>query len=554
MNTINFCNNCGADLRQHTGARFCHNCGNPLENDDHLSFTQSSNFGSSSRVRSSGQTRDTGKSAFGNGYDSYGVIYTNLNALAYRLNCGVKEVESVILKYISQIEGCGHQYVLLDACNNSYGNLDAFDGWQSHVNLLKKFHNDNSQAEYLFILGGHDVIPMAIIDNEPRCYKDDYEIDTDMPYDYLIDSGFEDLLWNGNLFKKDILLYCGRLPLPSDRSLDDLNAYLSNSLNAISGGIDTEHCFGMTAKSWEKASSTIIKKIELTKKLYTSPEHNIQSAKGVFNTLADIYYFNLHGSDSPGSPEFFGDESAVITPKYLSQARNLNFLMTEACYGAKFIDYETYECMLLTSLFNRTVAYAGSSKVAFGSSTENISSADVVAKSFLENILSGEPCGRALAFARIDVFDACPGDHYDYGTTSAAEFNLFGDPLCSIYSNTKKRGLPLGSKKIRSKTFNNPRPEKKEIKLDTIEKGILNDVRNLVNQEVLKIREVVNRELYSQFKIEPRQLATVFEIKGKYGEITYNYNYYKEAISGKSQVYSVFTDKSGNIKSIIQSK
>lgn len=548
---MHYCNNCGADLRQYKGARFCHNCGNPLETDDHLSFSQSSNFGSSSAIR---QTRASGKSAFSSSYKSYGIIFTNLNALASKLNCSEEEVESVISIYISQVEECGHQYYLLDARNNSYNNITADDGWQSHVELLKDFHSDNSQVEYLFIIGGHDVIPMAIIDNEPRCYKDDSEIDTDMPYSYLVNNGFEDLLWNGYLFKKDIFLYCGRLPIPSDRRLDDVGAYFSNSVNVISGGIDTEHCFGMTAKSWERASSAIIKKMQLTKKLHTSPEHDIHSAKQVFNTRADIYYFNLHGSDSPGSPEFFGDKSAVITPEYLSQAVSLNFLMTEACYGGKHIEYETYECMLLTSLFNRTVAYVGSSKVAFGSSTENISSADVVAKSFLENILSGEPSGRALAFARVDVFDASHGDHYDYGTTSAAEFNLFGDPLCSRYSNSKKKSFSLGYNKIRSKSFNNARPERKEVKLDTIEKGILNDVRYLVNQEVLKIREVINRDLYEQFNIEPRQLSTVFEIKGKYGDITYNYNYYKETVSGKSQVYSVFADKSGKIKSIIHSK
>jgi hypothetical protein len=210
--------------------------------------------------------------------------------------------------------------------------------------------------------------------------------------------------------------------------------------------------------------------------------------------------------------------------------------------------------MLSSSLYNRTVAYVGSSKVAFGASSENISSADVVAKSYLENLLSGETCGRAMALARIDVFDACPSDHYDYGTTSAAEFNLFGDPLCSVNSSIKKKSISFAQKKISSNSFNNIRPEKKEVKIDSIEKGILNDIRNLVNQEVYKIKEIINRDLYTQFNIEPRQLSSVFEINGKYGEKTYNFNYYKNSVSGKSQVYSVFTDRSGKIKSIIQSK
>ena len=551
---MNYCNNCGADHRQHIDTRFCYNCGNPIESDDQFSFLQSTSFGSNNPIKPSGLISAQGKSAFGSSLNSSGIIFTNLNALSNRLKCNMEDVESIILNYISQIEECGHQYVLLDSGNNNYRDINSENGWQSHVELLKEFHYDNSQAEYLFIIGGHDVIPMAIIENEPRCYKDDYEIDTDMPYTYLLNNNFEDMLWSGDIFKKDIHLYCGRLPIPSNLQIDNLDAYLYNSRNVISDGIDADNCFGMIAKSWESASSKIINKIPINKKLHTSPEHNLSSAMDIFNTSADIYYFNLHGSDSPGSPEFFGDKSAVISPIYLGDAENLNFLVTEACYGAKFIDYEINECMLLTTLFNKTVAYVGSSKVAFGASSENISSADVVAKSYLENILSGETCGRAMAIARIDVFEACPADHYDYGTTSAVEFNLFGDPLCSINSNTKRKTFPSAAKKIRTKSLNNTRPEKKEIKVDSIEKGILNDVRNLVNQEVFKLREIINRDLYIKFDIDPRSLSTIFEIKGKYGETTYNYNYMKEAVTGKKQIYSVFADRTGKIKSIIQSK
>jgi hypothetical protein len=543
---FNFCDNCGADLKEHRGALFCHNCGSPLENELNISSSQS--FTDSDRMEFSN------KSAFDHGFNSYGIIFTNSNVLIKRLNCREEDVESVLLNYISQIEKFGHQYILLDAGNNSYSNLDADDDWQSHVELLKDFYNDNSQAEYLFVVGGHDVIPMAIIDNEPRCYQEDHEIDTDMPYSYLLISDFEKHLWSGNIFKKDVHLFCGRLPIPYSSNLNFLESYLINSGNVMSRGTDTGYCFGMTAKSWEIASNTIINKIDLNKRLHTSPEHNLNSAKDVFNTRADLYYFNLHGSDSPRSPEFFGDQSAVISPDYLSQAENLNFLVTEACYGAKFIDYESHECMLLTALENRTVAYLGSSKVAFGASTENISSADVVAKSFLENIITGQTCGRALALARIDVFDACPTDHYDYGTTSSVEFNLFGDPLCSIDTPSNKKRLPLVSKIIRSKSFNNTRPEKREIKFDSVEKGLLNDVRNLVNQEIQKIGEIIDHQLYSQFNIEARRLSSIFEIKGKYGEITYNYNYLKDSFFGKSQVYAVFADRSGKIKSIIQSK
>lgn len=331
---MNFCNNCGVDLRKDIGARFCFNCGNSIQTDD-VTYTQYSNSILDPFDLPNQPSNAFGKNKFENGYKTYGIILTNLNALANNLNCSQDEVQSLLFNYITNLQEYGHQYVLLDANNNEYKNVTSEDGWKSHVGLLKDFLSDNSLAKYLFILGGHDVIPMAIIENEPKCYDDDEDIDTDMPYSYLLNSNFEELLWDGSIFKKDVQLYCGRLPVSSDLSINNIESYLYNSSNVVSSGIDTENCFGMTAKSWERASSTIIKKVQLNKKLHTSPDHTLQSAREIFNTRADIYYFNLHGSDSPSSPEFFGDQSAVISPDYLSEAEKLNFLFTEACYGAK---------------------------------------------------------------------------------------------------------------------------------------------------------------------------------------------------------------------------
>ena len=491
--------------------------------------------------------------SFDSDYNSFGIIFTNLNALANRLNCGREEVETIIVKYISQLEECGHQYILLDSSNNSYNKVSAEDGWQSHVELLKDFYNDNSQAEYLFIIGGHDVIPMAVVDNEPGCYQDDTDIETDMPYSYLVSDSFQEMLWGGELFRENVKLYCGRLPVPHDRTLNDVSSFLDRSARSISIGLDIDTCFGMTAKSWERASREIISHIAVSKKLYTSPEHDLDSAEEIFNSNAELYFFNLHGSDSPGSPEYFGDNSSVISPEYLIGTENSNFVMTEACYGAKYIDYTCEDSMLLASLYSNTVAFVGSSRVAFGASSEDISSADIIAKSYLENILLGETCGKAIAIARIDVFDACPDDEFEYGTTSAAEFNLFGDPVSSVSSPGQKRKFLSSKRTLSSKSFLKKRPEKKQLFVNE-QKGMLNDIRNVVNQEMQKIRGVIDSELYAQYNIEPRGLSSVFEIKGRFGETSYNYNYYKKSAIGFKQVYAVFADKTGNIKSVIISK
>lgn len=547
---MNFCHNCGADQRTLKRGKFCYNCGNPIENKDFLKDSRNS-------IDNNGNTNllsGSNKSIYENEFCSHGIIFTNLKALAKKLNCGEELVESIILNYIKSVKNYGHHYVLLDAGNNLFKNITAEDGWQSHVDLLNDFQDKNSQAEFLFILGGHDLIPMPIINNKPRCYIDDHQIETDMPYSYLLSNNFEEVLWNGLLFKNKVKLYCGRLPIPIDCNINELSSFLTNSARVISGKLEIRNLYFLTAKSWESATREIINNFQMGSMFHTSPENNLDSMRLVFNPLSDLYYFNLHGSDSPNSPEFFGDDTAVIEPTFLHNAKKFNFLITEACYGAKYFDYATKECMLLASLYNKTVAYVGSSKVAFGSSTENISNADVITKSYLEHLLAGETSGRALAFARVEVFDSCLPEHFDYGITSAVEFNLFGDPICSNYSKNKRTSSFMNFEEIRSKSFNNTRPKKVEIKIDNYQKEILNDVRSLVNQNIFKIQETINKELYAQFKIEPECLSSIFEITGNLGEITYNYNYYKESVSGKKQAYAIFADKTGKIKSIIQSK
>ncbi|RAR73739.1 hypothetical protein [Flavobacterium aciduliphilum] len=496
--------------------------------------------------------------SFNNGYNSYGIIYTNLNALAKRLNCGEEEVESTILNYISQVEEYGHQYILLDAGNNSYSNIDADDGWKSYVELLKDFQNDNSQAEYLFIVGGHDVVPMAIIDNEPRCYQDDLEIDTDMPYSYLKTDNFELLLWNGNIFKESLLLNVGRIPFATDSDIYDLKNYLDRSSNSFLTNVQINNCFGMTALSWKSASEKIIQNANAQKILHTSPQIDINSVDNVYDESAELYYYNLHGSNAPNASQFYGDNGGAVAPKHIAKAVNPNFFITEACYGAKFIDYNKQSSMLNSALNNNTLAFVGSSRVAFGSCSSNISSADIVAKSFIDALFDNINCGMALSKARIDVFDACPDEQYNYGVTSAVEFNLFGDPILKASDSSKSMfrkssNNTLKNNSIKSKSYTKSKPEIKEIDFKNLEKGILNDVRNLVNNEVLKIRKTVDSYLYQNFNVDKRGLQRVFLIKSKFGEETFNYMYQNQ--NGNIQTtYSVFTDKRGKIKSILTSK
>lgn len=550
--TINFCNSCGADLRLLSELKFCSNCGNKLiDNSQNSSARKIDNSLSySSRLKN--------KTTFEDGFNSYGIIFTNTVALANSLNSNENEVNDIINNYILQIKESGHQYVILDAGNNSIKNLSSENDWNSHVELLKSFYDSNSlKAEYLFIIGGHDVIPMSIIDNVAGCYANDSDIDTDMTYSYLAHENFETLLWNGNIFKENLLLNVGRLPFATNSQANDLQNYLDKSSNSILSNIQINNCFGLTALSWKSASEKIIRNAVAQKVLHTSPHVDINTVDNLYNNSAELYYYNLHGSDAPTTAQFFGDSGSAIAPRHIAEAINPNFFVTEACYGAKFIDYDKESSMLHSALNNNTLAYVGSSRVAFGASTENISSADIVAKSFIDAIFSGIDCGKALSKARIDVFDACPDEQYNYGVTSAVEFNLFGDPILKATDSSKSlfktNRSSIKNSSFKSKAFTKSKPEIKEINLQNLEKGILGDVRNLVNNEILKAREIVDTYLYQQFNVEKRSLQKVFSIKSKFGEETFNYIYQNQK-GNIETTYAVFTDKRGKIKSILTSK
>lgn len=517
------------------------------------SIIESSNTGMINQNSENQSDLPNFSSEFQKGFDSYGIIYTSIATLANRLNSSETQIGKMISSYISEIEKTGHQYILLNANDNTYQNVDSDDVWQAHVELIKRQYQDSTiKPDYLFIIGGHDIIPMAVINNEAGCYEDDTDIDTDMPYSYLKDNNFESLLWNGTIFKENLLLNVGRLPLATDSDINDLQMYLDRVSKSISANVQINDCFGMTAFSWKSASDKILRNTKASKALHCSPLIDINSVDNVYNNSSELYYYNLHGSDAPSASQFYGDNESAIAPKHIAKAVNPNFFITEACYGAKFIDYNKESSMLHSALNGNTLAFVGSSRVAFGACTENISSADIIAKSFIDSLFDGVTCGMALSKARIDVFDNCSNEQYNYGVTSAVQFNLFGDPILMAASHSKSIVCQKNSA-IKSKSFNKTKPEIKEINIQNLDKGILNDVRNLVNNEILKIREIVDNYLYQNFNVDKRNLYKIFSIKSKFGEETYSYVYQKQNGIIKN-TYSVFTDKRGNIKSILTSK
>ncbi len=560
---MNYCPNCGINISDHPGAKHCFQCGKKLDTD---SYDESKSVFS----KVGGEA-----GPFDQKYDSYGIIYTDLNALSDTYKTNKALVKNLVNKYIERLKKISHHYILVDISSEHHfsdqTSLSATDPWQLHVDLIRDTVNRlNTPIEYLFIIGGHNIIPMPVISNEPRVYPYDSDIDTDMPYAYLVGDGFEELLWDGSPFNQEVKLHVGRIPLAPDGGIQDLSSFLNRSSTARTTGFEINSLFGMSAYSWKRASEEIIRNTQFKKVLHTSPEINLYSIGNIFNHTANLFFFNLHGSDTPDNPYYFGDphregeggmepveEPRVVTPQLMTRSIMPNIIVSEACYGAKFIDYDQKSSMLLSALAGQTAAFVGSSRVAFGSASEIIGCADVIAQSFITSVEKGINCGMALSKARVDVVSDSPDAHFNYKVTTAVEFNLFGDPVFSSNSfwnkHAQKSSSGLKRSTLKAKDFSKTRPLMTKVFMPDTDAGILEEVRESVNQEIRLIRNTLNAYLYKHFQIEEKDLNSVYSLKSGSGGESYNFVYIKDQPLTK-QLLSVFTDKRGNIISVLTSK
>jgi hypothetical protein len=127
-----------------------------------------------------------------------------------------------------------------------------------------------------------------------------------------------------------------------------------------------------------------------------------------------------------------------------------NALATEACYGARFSGFSKEESVLLSALGHKTLAFSGSSRIAYGPANPPVGDADLVAMEFLSSLKAGENSGDSFVAARQSVLV----DDYltPLDVLSAVEFNLFGDPTLVFPSHpvtksaagTSSSGLDVG--------------------------------------------------------------------------------------------------------------
>lgn len=124
---MKYCSNCGSNLSEHPGAIYCFQCGVKLDSD--------------SDQHSKSTNAETGETAYpvNKEFDSYGIIYTDLDALSKKFKKSKTLIKSLIDIYADMLKATSHQYFFLDASNNDISLLTPSDPWQKHVKLLNDY-------------------------------------------------------------------------------------------------------------------------------------------------------------------------------------------------------------------------------------------------------------------------------------------------------------------------------------------------------------------------------------------------------------------------------
>lgn len=598
-----FCPNCGKKCEDN--ALFCWNCGTKLPAAAGRSASAASAAPAapivplvSAAPAAPGTT--SGTVAPGGAQSRYakesggrmaeGVLFTNLRALSRKFGTDAGAVRKLLAAYAEASLTHGIRYHIIDAADYAFINPEAgddrrvslspSDSWVGHGYLLAdyfRFGRSTSEDEtnYLFIIGGSDVIPMPVVSqyiSDPD--YSDTDIDTDIPYAYLLGEKTYPMLGSAEIFQYEQYFHVGRLPLAEDASLDDLAGYLRRAAKAP-GTLGIGRVYGQTDLTWLSASASVSEPFRrhklyrgderlderiYSRNLFISPCVERSIVDKVFDRNADLYYFNLHGSDAPTACSFYASYRQqcyeAITPRQLASAEAANVVVTEACYGAKFQDYGRGETMLLAAMGDKTLLYLGSSRIAWGasqsSSAADLNNADRLTNVYMSRLLEGYSAGEAFYLARQSFFDYNDGYFTPHQALTIVEFNLFGDPYLCVGTRRGEAKVQLREVKALAKGPVNAVVERKCV-YEAAPASILDQVRNAVDRNLLAIRATVDKQLYERLGVEPRKLSTVTRLRYGNGDEFYAFNYVETDGTIESR-HTATADMKGDVKSIISTK
>ncbi len=510
------------------------------------------------------------------------IIFTDTKRLAEKYSTSRQDAFGMIERNLLA-QTCVN-FMLLDAADYA-DELESDNSWHGYKSILIDFMMGmglrKSPALSVFIIGGDDVIPMPRIEN-PYGTND---LHADLIYCFE-----EDELDSVDI--DDAICNVGRMPMengPMPTSLDDdLQSYFNLAGMFLEEGLEVSNVVMTSTRSWLPASTEMVRGLPVispapisgtTKDdMYTSPGLEVdndkilqQYSQDIGN--ADMLIFNLHGSDSVSQTAFLGeDENSAVYPDAFhpqmlkdSSARIFN---TVACYGARFVDYERKNSMLLSSIYGGGIMlYAGSCEVALGRSGARHNVADDLlvpagmSESFMRlyslYLFRGMGAGEAFLKAKCDYFNTCRGvDGDEKAMFTILEFNLYGMPVLRVKEHEKVIAEARGMK--RATALPVTKHTKREYRTvyekgATSSHGLLDEVRSLVDRNLQMIRQTVEDKLYNYWGLNPRDLTSIEQVTQGGLQKGYRFCYTRKNAVIVSRHWA-YTDTLGKIKDVIHTK
>jgi len=320
--------------------------------------------------------------------------------------------------------------------------------------------------------------------------------------------------------------------------------------------ISAEGLLAVSAACWKGASSAVHEELLAMGQmgsLYFSPRILKDQLQSVQPFRTHWHYFNVHGADT--DPDWFGESEEGVTracsPQFFAMQREWNIVGVEACYGARFIGDEPTDSALLSALGNKTVAFVGASRIAYGPPDPPNGLADVLIRDFLRQAMNGSCVGAAISHARASVL-ASPFADPDLVSKTVLEFNLFGDPLVRV-----RNGLDIFTPWTQSAWAGLQIPQIKRVSPEG--GGVLQGILRMTRHNSMKIQEAVTDMLLARYPGMKGVVPTVWSItgspaRGEQAEETLKLLYHSPSYMGRRKDVIVYSAPDGKLRHLIESK
>ena len=541
--SIKYCPQCGTPIS--IGDKFCGKCGTRINSSELVPTFSAKGKEENEKLK--------------------GLIMTDTVALAKKLNVSREVIIKTINNYINDVAFYidyqlfdVHESLQQEASMPLFSSAKRKD-WKAYHKILYSsrhlvFHD---KTDYLFIIGGEDIIPMPEIPNAFETKDPTIPTDYLYSYDTVISKDTIEIL--NSTSRQIIHFHIGRLPLGTDANFEIFEKYLNRAKKMMGKGIPIQMTYAQCDPHWKRVSKRTIAQLDkhglipdvqvdsqlCHENIFLTPYITIETVKNVFNPYANLFYFNLHGSSDPSNPCFLGQGATsddteyykAISPKSFEDTQFDNIIVTEACYGGKFQGLTTSGSMLLTAIANRTLIYLGSSVIAMGNVdpqdkavTPSISCADVLAKEFIRFLVEGKTAGEAFTHTRHRLYNS----RNKAELLTLLEFSLYGDPALSAKfpaevkadSTVSETPLQLSDKGSYDR-----------ITCEIVYTDNSDSILSYVRQRVDRRFEEVNSEIQyylSGYGVKPRRLTTIRRIT--YGMDTQYWYTYDTDIYGTVMV------------------